>query len=265
MKKAYLATIAIVLLILATAAGCIDDTDKHTYQETLTQVSTIDALMNGIYDGVISHGELKKHGDFGVGTFEALDGEMLAFDGNFYQIKADGKVYKVDDSMMTPFAAVTFFDTDQTAALTKGMDYAQVGKFLDSLVPTENIFYAIKIEGTFEYIKTRSVPAQTKPYPPLAEVTKDQSVFEFQNVKGTIVGFRSPPYVKGINVPGYHLHFLTESGDAGGHLLELRVGEAKASLDYTSGFFMILPGEGSDFYKLDLSLDKEAELQKAEK
>jgi acetolactate decarboxylase len=145
------------------------------------------------------------------------------------------------------------------------MDFAQLQAFLDGNIPTDNIFYAVLIKGTFTYIKTRSVPGQQKPYPPLVEVTKNQPVFEYTDVEGMIIGFRSPPYVAGVNVPGYHLHFLSQDKAAGGHILDFTIKDAAASLDYTSGFMMILPGPGSDFYNLDLSQDKEAELNQAEK
>ena len=161
---------------------------------------------------MVAFGTLKEYGDFGIGTFEGLDGEMIGFDGDFYQLKADGIAYPVSDSM-----------------------------------------------------KTRSVPRQEKPYPPLVEVTKNQSIFEFDDVEGTIVGFRCPSYVAGVNVPGYHLHFLTKSKDAGGHVLEFNVEEAAASMDYASEFLMILPSKDSDFYDIDLTQDKQEELEKAEK
>jgi len=103
-----------------------------------------------------------------------------------------------------------------------------------------------------------------KPYPPLAEVTKGQSIFEFNDVEGTIVGFRSPSYVGGMNVPGYHLHFITEDRRAGGHLLEVKVKDATAKLDYTPDLFMVLPSE-DDFYRVDLTNIKEEEVGKAEK
>ncbi|VUT23751.1 MAG: Alpha-acetolactate decarboxylase [Candidatus Methanolliviera sp. GoM_asphalt] len=234
------------------------------YQETLTQVSTIGALLNGVYDGGVSFGDLKRYGDFGIGTFNGLDGEMVALDGEFYQIKSDGSVYKVKDSMKTPFANVTFFDGDREVKLDEGMNYEDIRDFIDDMIPTKNIFYAIKIDGTFSYVKTRSVPKQVKPYPPLAEVTKDQSIFEFNDAKGTIVGFRSPSYVGGMNVPGYHLHFITEDRRAGGHLLEVKVKDANATMDYTSDLFMVLPSE-DDFYRVDLTNIKEEEVEKVEK
>lgn len=94
-------------------------------KDVLFQTSTINALSEGVYDGEITYGELKKHGDVGIGTFNDLDGEMIELDGNFYQIKADGIVYLVDDSMRTPFAVVTFFEPDKTLLLDKSMDYQQ--------------------------------------------------------------------------------------------------------------------------------------------
>jgi len=264
--------ICLLCLLLTPAIGCLANTTSSEYadnpiaqRETLVQISTIDALLNGVYDGVVTFGTLKEYGDFGIGTFEGLDGEMIGFGGNFYQIKADGKAYPVSDSVETPFASVTFFDADCEEPIPEGMDYSQLEEFLDGILPTSNIFYAIKIEGTFSYMKTRSVPGQKKPYPPLAEVTKNQPIFEFSDVVGTIVGFRCPEYVSGVNVPGYHLHFLTEGKDAGGHVLEFKTKEAVASVDYTSEFLMILPGEGSDFYTIDLTQDKQEELEEVEK
>ena len=272
-QKVYLGIIISSLCLLFTAVtGCSISTSPSKYadnpiaqRETLVQISTIDAILNGVYDGVVDFAALKGYGDFGIGTFEGLDGEMIGFDGNFYQVRADGIAYPVSDSMETPFACVTFFDTDYEEELPEGFDYEQIQELLDDTLPTGNIFYAIKIEGTFSYMKTRSVPGQQKPYPPLVEVTRNQPIFEFTNIDGTVVGFRCPAYVAGVNISGYHLHFLTNGNDAGGHVLEFQVADAVAYVDYTSEFLMVLPGEGSDFYELDLTQDKQEELEEAEK
>jgi len=89
--------ILIVCLICFAAgalAGCLSDYPADQGRDdALTQVSTIDAVLNGLYDGVVAYGDLKECGDFGIGTFEGLDGEMIALDGDFYQIKADGAAY----------------------------------------------------------------------------------------------------------------------------------------------------------------------------
>ena len=232
--------------------------------DILFQTSTINALLEGVYDGEITYEELRQHGDFGIGTFNSLDGEMIGLDGKFYQIKVDGVAYPVSSSLKAPFAAVTFFEPDKSVLLSQGLDYNQLTKYLDNLLPTKNIFYAVKIEGVFGYIKTRSVPKQNQPYPPLVEVVKNQPTFEFHDVEGIIVGFRCPVYVEGINVPGYHLHFITEDKKAGGHLLECQIKNARVEIDYTSEFYMALP-ESSEFYKVNLAKEKQTELEKVEK
>lgn len=228
------------------------------------QTSTINALLEGVYDGDITFHTLKEHGDFGLGTFQALDGEMIALDGHFYQIKSDGRVYPVDASMKTPFAVVTFFDPDQTTFIDKQLDFKELEGYLDSILPTENIFYAIKLEGTFSYSKARSVPRQTKPYPPLAEAAKHQKIFEFHDVTGVIVGFRLPKYMEGINVPGYHLHFITDDRKAGGHLLACTIKNVHVEIDYTNDFYMVLP-EKDDFYNVNLAKDNQKQIDKIEK
>jgi acetolactate decarboxylase len=256
--------ILIITLVLGLVTAGLTSCAPPAQRETLTQISTIDALLNGVYDGVVTLEELQKYGDFGIGTFEGLDGEMVFYDGFFYQVKADGTVNVVSGAVQTPFAAVTFFDVDFQEDLAGGISCLELQDYLDSILPTENIFYAVKITGVFSYMQTRSVSAQQKPYPPLMEVTRDQSIFEFNNIEGTIVGFRCPSYVNGINVTGYHLHFLTSSNDAGGHVLEFQVNQAEVFIDYTSEFNLILPGQDSDFYQLDFSSDTTSDLEEVE-
>jgi len=233
-------------------------------RDVLFQYSTINALGEGVYSGEQTFRELKKYGDFGIGTFNDLDGEMIGIDGKFYQIKGDGTVCPVPDKTKTPFAMVTFFEADKTVDVRDTKNFAQLTQYLDSIIPTKNIFYAIKIHGVFRYVKTRSVFSQAKPYPKLVDALKNQSVFEFNNVEGTIVGFRCPDYASGVNVSGYHFHFITKDRKAGGHLLECDMQDAKIQIDYTTSFYMVLPA-GTDFYNINILLDKQKELEKVEK
>src|SRR5436190_10893345 len=92
-----------VVAALLIAAGCASRPDA------LFQYSTINALLTGVYDGDMTFGELRRYGDFGLGTFNALDGEMIALDGRYYQVTADGAVQPVRDDMRTPFAVVAHF------------------------------------------------------------------------------------------------------------------------------------------------------------
>jgi len=242
-------------------SGCAS---LQTNKDVLFQASTIDALLVGVYDGDMTFKQLKRHGDFGLGTFNGLDGEMIALDGRFYQVKVDGTAYPVEDSMKTPFSVVTFFEPDESFNVEARLDYEQLKTYLDERIPTENIFYALKIEGVFEYMKTRSVPGQEKPYPALVDVVKHQSVFEFHDVKGTIVGFRTPGFVQGINVPGYHIHFITEDRKAGGHVLACQMEHVDVELDFTSELCVVLP-KSAGFAAADLTGERHRELEAVEK
>lgn len=232
--------------------------------DVLYQVSTLDALLQSVYDGILAVEELETHGDFGIGTFDGLEGEMLALDGDYYQIKADGLAYPVSGDMTTPFATVTFFETDESFGLEGPVNLTELETLLDSKLPSENLFYAVRVEGNFSFMKARSVPKQEKPYPRLVDVVSTQAVFEFKNVSGTLVGFRAPDYVKGVNVPGYHIHFITRDRSAGGHVLDFELEEGDAAVDITRAFFMELPSSG-DFYEVELGQDLQSDLERVEK
>jgi acetolactate decarboxylase len=278
MKKAIAAAILgliviIVLLVLqlsqkektaTLSLGSSQSAYQGQEREVLYQVSTFNALLDGLYDGQCTFGELHKYGDTGIGTLAGLDGELIEVNGEFYQIKADGIAYPVDDNMKTPFASVSYFDADKTVALSGPLNFAQLQSKLDENITNKNIFHVIKISGDFKYVKTRSVPGQQKPYPPLVEVTKNQPVFEFENVSGTLVGFWCPSYVQGINVAGYHVHFLTSDKKAGGHLLDFTLQNGELQIDETSNFHLVLP-LSDDFNKINLSQDRSDEAEKVEK
>ncbi len=203
-----------------------------TNEKTLFQVSAYSTMAAGDYDGKITYAELTKHGDFGIGAFHGMNGEMIALNGTFYQIPVGGTPRTVDPSWQTPFAMVTFFETDQILYVREAMNYSELKSFIDSNLPTLDGIYAVKVSGTFEYAKTRSVPLQTQPYPALTDVVANQTVFEFNGVTGTMAGYRCPSFMDGINVAGYHCHFLTNDKTAGGHMLELTTQDVTIDIDY---------------------------------
>lgn len=232
--------------------------------DTLVQVSTIDALVQGIYNGARTFGALKKHGDFGIGTVDDLDGEMLALDGEFFQITSDGVVHPIADAAQTPFSAVTFFQGEKSAKLGKLASLEALQTRLDAETTSQNLFYAFRISGEFSTMSLRSVPKQQAPYPPLTEAVKHQSVFNLANVRGTLVGFRCPPFVKGINVPGYHLHFISDDRKTGGHVLGCAVTEAKAELDVLENLKLLLPHDAA-FLNADFTTHDAKALESVEK
>jgi len=231
---------------------------------TISQYSTIDALMKGIYDGDMTLESLKSKGNFGIGTFNCLDGEMVFIDNKFYRIQSSGKVIEVNPASKTPFAAVTFFKADKTVDIPAGTSMARLTMIIDSLIPTKNIFYAIKLTGDFSFVKSRSVPPQKAPYKPLTEVVKTQPTFSFDNVKGIVMGFYCPPYVSGVNVTGYHLHFLKSDHLGGGHVLGFITGKAKLEIEEIDSLSLLLP-DNKAFYSVDLSHNSENDVRKVEK
>ena len=250
--------LAAFLAFALLAGGCA------TQRPELFQYATINSLLAGVFDGDMTIATLKRHGDFGIGTFNALDGEMLALDGQFYQIRSDGHVYCAPDDLRTPFATVLFFHGDRSLILTNLASLQALEQELDRQLLSRNTFYAFRIEVEMESAKTRSIPRQQRPYPSLADAARNQSVFEFQNKNGTLVGFRTPDFMQGLNVPGYHLHFLTADRQAGGHVLDCVIRRAEVRIMETSLFLMVLPQAG-DFQQADIAQDHGAELRRVEK
>lgn len=269
MTNGRLLRFIIVAAILITLGACIGfaavppQSTAETGRETLFQVSTIDALLQGIYDGSMSFDELASHGDLGIGCGDRLDGELIGLDSGWYLIRVDGRAYPVAGNATTPFAATTFFDPDIEIAVEKPMTLPDLENRVRDEFPSENYFYAIRVDGTFSQVVTRSVPAQEKPYPRLALVTANQTVFSFKNITGTAVGFWSPGLAKGVNVPGYHLHFITTDRTAGGHILDMTLAEGTVRVDTTKNFSVVLPSS-SDFLAVDLTEDLSEDLGQVE-
>ncbi len=209
-------------------------------RDVLYQVSAMDLLKNGSYDGFVTAGEVKSHGDFGMGTFDRLDGEAITLDGNVYQARADGTVRAMNDSDTMPFAVITYFDADKSVTLKEPTNYSTLTAALDNVLPSKDAFYAIRIHATFPSMKVRSPPAQDKPYRPLAVALLNQSVFELQNVTGTMVGIYSPAYAGGVEAAGYHFHFVADDRQSGGHVLDLTANGLDVQLDETLRFYMLL-------------------------
>ena len=230
-----------ILGLLVFLCGCASGLPiKHPAM--LTQVSTYQALDMGLYDGEMTYGQLAEYGDFGIGTFTGIDGEMVALNGHFYQALADGTVRQADPGMKAPFAMVHFFRGDRRVHLVESIrDMEALKWYLSSHLPTANRPYAIRIKGTFSYIKLRSVPGQSKPYPPLQDVVARQSMFEFATLQGTVVGYWLPEFLSGINMPGFHLHFISRDGKHAGHMLSCSVNDAEVSIDDLEGVDLIVP------------------------
>ncbi|MGN6256336.1 MAG: acetolactate decarboxylase [Solirubrobacterales bacterium] len=218
--------------------------DLHEERElhVLFQASTIGALLDGAFEGDLSFGELAEHGDLGLGTLNHLDGEMVAIDGEFFRADLDGQVTPVGREERTPFAVVTSFAPTVDEQLpNRVLDHEELLERLDELAPAGASSCAIRLDGRFELIRARSVPRQEPPYRPLTEVVAEQHVFELREVEGTMLGFRFPTYVEGIEVAGYHLHFISADRTRGGHVLDSRSRGLRVRLDPSNDLHVELP------------------------
>lgn len=210
------------------------DSEPHE----LFQVSTIEALLHGAYDGDVTVAELTGRGDLGLGTFNALDGELVLADGVLYRAAHDGSVHPAEPERRSPFALVTTFQPGVEIYVGVAQD---IDALLSQVAPQSSTCAAVRIEGRFEHIRLRSVAPQRKPYPPLADVLAEQRVFEEDDIEGVVVGFCFPAHEGRLNLPGRHLHFLSSDRTRGGHVLSCRPAECVVRVDHEAEIEVELP------------------------
>ena len=229
---------------------------------TLFQVSTSAALVEGLYQGAVRVSRLLQHGDFGLGTFVDLEGEMVVLDGVCYQVSSDGGVRKADSDTLIPYAVVTRFARENSLECQELASLQQVITGCDDLRKSQNLFYAFRIDGTFAYVKTRVMkPVQSGVG--LKAAANAQEEFVFEETEGTLVGLWSPGYAKSFSVPGYHFHFLSKDRHHGGHVLACGTRAARIDCCEISDLHVSLP-ETEEFLRADLTHDPNSDLTSAE-
>ena len=228
-----------------------------------TQVSLFSVLLSGRYGGVISVGELKKLGNMAIATMDRLDGEMQMIDGVVYQACADGHVYRPGDDATIPFGTIAEFHAERTVKLSDIPSYEEFEARMNALCPAENVPLAIHFTGAFTHMKVRAVARQERDGVGLAEAAKSEAVFEFADVRGDLVGFRLPGYVKGVNAPGWHLHFVDAERRCGGHVVNFSIQEGELRCCNADDFQIWLP-DAATLSGLNLARDWSDELKQAE-
>ena len=229
---------------------------------TLFQVSTSGALVAGLYKGVVDAGMILQHGDFGLGTFADLDGEMVVLEGHVYQVLGNGKVLEASADAAAPFAVVTSFAPQVDLRIAPAPTLAVLTKSCDEHRPSDNIFYAIRLDGHFRQVRTRAVSPPTD-RGRLVDAAKAQAEFDFSEIGGTLVGLWSPGFSSAFSIAGYHFHFLSDDRLHGGHLLTCSSGTLRLRVEALTDFHLALP-ESETFLKADLSKNTAEELAYAE-
>ena len=230
-------------------------------RDVIYQASFMQGLLSGYYDGVITVGELKEHGDTGFGVFDALDGEMIMVDGTVYRAASDSSVQTIEDDVRVPFADVTFFEADASIPLSGLADMQALQDALNEVVAENgrNRFYMTRIDGEFGTLQVRSESRQEKPYRPLTEALEaDQVEFNYADIRGTIIGLYCPDFTGGVTGAGWNFSFISEGRALGGSVLEVSVTEASAALDVSDELCIYLP-EDQEFQNTDFSGDIDIE------
>ncbi len=228
------------------------------------QTNPYSAMLDGVYDGTMTIGALRPFCDIGIGTFNGLDGELVAVEGDIYQVTADGVARPAGDNLQTPYAVVSRFSPDRSARIRDAADFAALAAVLDSLRDSGNNFYAVKVTGRFRSARTKSMPRQTPPYQPLPALLTTMPETTFTEASGTAEGYFFPDWIEGIGVAGYHLHFITDDRTGGGHLIECAVEEGVAQL-MPMDAFLLLPDSGNPVFRAaDLTKNLREELSQTE-
>jgi len=229
---------------------------------TLFQVSTSGALVSGVYDREVSVKSILEHGDFGLGTFANLDGEMVVLEGKAFQVLGTGEVKQAAPDAGAPFAVVTRFSPQLDTEIGPLASFKDLEGCCDRQRSSGNIFYAIRMDGRFKRIRTRAVN------PPLrgtrlVDAAKAQSEFGFTEIDGTLVGLWSPGFSSAFSVQGYHFHFISSDRKHGGHLLDVEADQLAVRIESLTDFHLALPSSEA-FLKADLSQNTAEELAYAE-
>lgn len=227
-------------ILIVFLASCQNENPSEISTDAIFQISTLDALLHGDYSGRLSFSELGMYGDFGVGTFEAVNGELIILDGIAYRATVDGLVSEAAPEDETPFAVVKHFNIDQEQSIENVESLEALGELIDPLLSSNENPYAILVDATFDSLIIRSVPEQMTPYPPLADVVAIQTVFNHGQISGSLVGFKFPEYAGSINVAGYHFHFISEDRSVGGHVLESKLMNGRLYIDESSDLIVTL-------------------------
>ena len=233
---------------------------------TFTQFGLASAFLMGLYDDHFTFKRLAEHGDFGHGTFNAIEGEMIAIDGIFYRADVDGNISAVLPDQLTPIATVTHFKPDNIIQLHNITDFTGFKNQIIPYLRKQNTIHAIRIDAMFESILARSEHPQIKPYqnePIEISMPKLQRSFVLENVQASMMGFFVPDVYKTIVLAGFHFHCINDARTKGGHVFDFKFKRGTVSLQYCTELCVVLP-LSAQFDHIDLSQNTDNAFKVAE-
>ncbi|WP_143014120.1 acetolactate decarboxylase [Mucilaginibacter pineti] len=265
MLKPYKYFSLLIICIFMALQGMAQQKTKplNTHGGNLFSAGFAAGFIGGLYDAFYPYKQLLKQGDFGLGAPGKLDGELLLLNGKLYQTQATGKTTQLIDTGKTPYAVVCFFQPKKVYKRTGELTKAGLFSYLDSLLTNTNGIYAIHIKGKFRLVKTRAFPPVEKPYLPLAAMLDRQHFFNHTDIDGDLVGFRTPAFMEGSFITGYHFHFLSADKANGGHMIDVITQDITVEIDLLNSYTMQLP-QTTDFNNFDFKKDRKDDIKSVE-
>lgn len=253
-----------VAILLVPALTSIAQRKSPVTGGNLYSAGYASAFIGGLYDAWYPYKKLHQHGNFGLGAPAKLDGELMMLNGKLYKTEYTGKTVPIDDAGETPYAVVCFFHAAKIYKPAGALNKAALFKYMDSVLTNQNGIYAIRVTGKFKYVKTRAFePVQQKPYVPLAAMLDKQHFFEFNTIKGDLIGYKLPLYMEGAHITGYHFHFLSANKSSGGHIIDVIGEDVTIEVDMLNSYTMELPPT-ADFRNFDFKKDRKEEIKSVE-
>jgi len=186
---------------------------------TITQISTVKSIKEDNTSPLITNSELTSFGNTGIGIIEGIKGQVVI---------NNNKVYEINDKFIaTPsfgfteltYANIVNFNWDTQLNLTSRKTMLEIEALITKTVPNDDIMCALKIKGKFLNIKLTTVTA------------KNGDQIEYQDISGTIVGFRFPKYTKEISPEGFIFFFIADNKKNGGDVVDFLLQTGSIEID----------------------------------
>ncbi len=229
---------------------------RHNAPESgLTQFATVNSLLIGLYNGLFPVSHICSYGDFGIGCPDAMEGEMLINNGECYVAPAGRQPRLMGQDEKVAFAQMAWFVPSVSLSVSSIRNKDELTSILLQHAKTANLFIGFRLTGNFTSVKIRQPPSGLEsPYPPLVEVLKEQTEVTHSAMRGTILGFWTPPQYQGTSVAGIHIHCLDEHKRCGGHVLDMTIEEGQLEIQLYHRFELHLPADRM-FLDADLSYE----------
>ena len=185
------------------------------------QFGTTSAVAAGFSQGQPRTCDLTSHGTDGIGQYE--DGSLMILNnGEAYTLCSNNKASAAPMDARLPFAMVTIFRP------TFRMEVPELDmESLDDLLSSPKLAHAravntlapFKVVGMFKSVEFTDGGEQS-------------------DLKGIVFGYAVPAWMKGICGPRIHAHFLADSGEVGGRVVNFETDVATLSFAKTGRFHL---------------------------